>query len=129
MRSLQSRLALAAVALACGLWLGTEACGIPAAPVQFSPHPAIGPFALDPASPVIARGSPGAPDEVGATAPSVYADMNGRHAIYLGLDFEGGTHLLSADEIDAGLWQKSATPVGAVSGIVGRPAAAVSPTA
>ncbi len=102
-----------------------SACNAPASALQFPTDPALGPFALSLASPVIARGAAGAPDEGGAPAPTVYVAARGRHAVYLGVDSDGGTHLLGADELDAGLWQKSSTPVGTVSGPVGRPAAAI----
>ena len=104
------------------------ACSTPAPAVVFEEDPAIGAFALDPSSPVIARGPAGSLDELGATAPSVYSDALGRHAVYLGIDSDGGTHLLGADEIpavtDAGpTWQKQATPVVDTSTPVYRPAA------
>jgi hypothetical protein len=105
----------------------------------FSTDPAIGPFALDPLSPVIARGGPGALDELGATAPSVFTDSLGTHAIYLGIDSDGGTHLLAADEVDNGeepdggpdesdaglvtIWQKEQNPIVDTTTPVGRPAA------
>ena len=100
------------------------ACGRPPAASVFPTDRALGPFARDPSSPVIVRGGVGAPDELGATAPSVYLDAQGaRHAIYLGLDGVGGSHLLGVDEIDAGVWRKQGTAVVATQGAVGRPAA------
>jgi hypothetical protein len=104
------------------------ACSTPATAPIFETDPAIGPFALDPSSPVISRGPPGALDEFGATAPSVYSDAKGVHAVYLGFDSDGGSHLLGADQLGGGadggtLWQKQLLPAVVTTSPVGRPAA------
>ncbi len=100
------------------------ACSAPPAPPSFSTDVAIGPFALDPSSPVIARSTdPAAPDYGGATAPSVWQDARGYHAVYLGIDASGTGSLLAADSADGRAWSKrSAALVPATPGL-GRPAA------
>ncbi|MHB1844442.1 MAG: hypothetical protein ACYCWW_06345 [Deltaproteobacteria bacterium] len=107
-------------ALACAL----VACSAPAGPTAFPVDEAIGAFARDPASPVIARSQDQtAPDYLGATAPSVWSDGQGRHAAYLGLDADGGRTILVADSADGHAWTKRPAPLVPSDPSLGRPAA------
>ncbi|MHB8420530.1 MAG: hypothetical protein ACYDCL_20850 [Myxococcales bacterium] len=100
------------------------ACSPPAPPPSFPADVAIGPFALDPSSPVIARSTnPADPDYGGATAPSVWQDAQGYHAVYLGLDASGNGSLLGADSADGFTWDKRSAPIVPAAPGVGRPAA------
>ncbi|HUB08913.1 MAG TPA: hypothetical protein VMB50_18035 [Myxococcales bacterium] len=100
------------------------ACGTPPAPLSYPTDEAIGPFALDPSSPVIARSTnPSDPDYGGATAPSVWHDARGYHAVYLGLDANGNGSLLGADSLNGFDWIKRAAPLLGTTPGLGRPAA------
>ena len=100
------------------------ACGSPPSAPTFPVDLAIGAFARDPASPVIARSAdPTAPDYAGATAPSVWQDGSGFHAAYLAIDVSGGASLLAADSPDGKGWTKRVAPLVPTTPGLGRPAA------
>jgi hypothetical protein len=104
--------------------LALVACGAPKAPPTFATDEAIGTFALDPSSPVIARSTdPTDPDYGGATAPTVWTDATGWHAAYLAIDANGNTSILGANSLDGRSWTKAGSALVASAPGLGRPAA------
>ncbi len=104
--------------------LALVACSSPVPPPTFPVDEAIGAFALDPSSPVIARSTdPTDPDYGGATAPSVWTDAKGYHAAYLAIDANGDTSILGADSPNGLDWTKNGAALVASTPGLGRPAA------